>query len=79
MEITLALKQNILNAFNKLGVSLNMDDIVIEHSKDPLHGDYATNAALKFSRLLGKNPREVANDLVNNLDKSDIEKIEVFW
>ena len=77
MEITLALKQNILNAFNKLGVSLNMDDIVIEHSKDPLHGDYATNAALKFSRLLGKNPREVANDLVNNLDKSDIEKIEI--
>ena len=77
MEITLALKQNILNAFNKLGVSLNVDDIVIEHSKDPLHGDYATNAAMKNCKLLRMPPVEVAKQLVEKIDKEGIEKIEI--
>ena len=34
MEIELSLKQNIVNAFQKLGVNLNIDEVVIEHSKD---------------------------------------------
>ncbi len=77
MEIELSLKQNIVNAFQKLGVTLNIDEVVIEHSKDPAHGDYATNAALKFSRLLQKNPRDAAQVLISELDLSDIEKVEI--
>lgn len=77
MEINEQLKLNIQNAFNKMGVSLNIKDIVIEASKDPTHGDYATNAAMKFSKLLGKNPRDVATALIGNLDMTLINKIEI--
>lgn len=34
------------------------------------HGDYATNAALAAAKTLGKNPREVADDLARHLIES---------
>ncbi len=39
--------------------------------KSPTFGDYATNAALVSAKELGKNPREVAELLVAELEKSD--------
>ncbi len=77
MNLELSLKTKIVDAFSKLGVFLTTDDIVIEHSKDTAHGDYATNAALKFARSLGKTPRELAFLLVENIDSEGIEKIEI--
>ena len=37
---------------------LALDDIVIELPKDKAHGDYATNVAMRLSRVLRKNPKE---------------------
>ncbi len=42
---------------------------VIEHPKDMSHGDYATNAALAASKQLGKNPTEIAEQLVAYLNE----------
>ena len=77
MDIVDLLKQNIQNAFKKLGHEVSSNDIVIEHSKDPSHGDYATNAAMKLCRLFSKPPRDVANLLINELDMASIEKVEI--
>ena len=77
MDIVDILKINIQNAFKKLGHEINLNDIVIEHSRDANHGDYATNAAMKFSRLFSKSPRDVANLLINELDMEKIEKVEI--
>lgn len=77
MDLVDSLKLNIQNAFKKLGQDVALNDIVIEHSKDPAHGDYASNAAMKFCRLFSKSPRDVANLLINELDMSKIEKIEI--
>ena len=77
MDVVESLKLNIQKAFLALGVEVSLNDIIIEHSKDPAHGDYATNAAMKNCRLLGSNPRDVANKLVEKLDMSGIEKIEI--
>ncbi len=77
MDIVESLKLNIQNAFQKLGQSISVSDIIIEHSKDPAHGDYATNAAMKLCRLFSKPPRDVANLLINELDMSNIEKVEI--
>ena len=77
MELKENLKLNIKQALSKLNVDLDIDQIVIENSKDPAHGDFASNVALKSSRLFGKNPREVAELIVSNLDKSNIEKVEI--
>ena len=77
MDIVDSLKLNIQKAFQKLGQEVALNDIVIEHSKDPSHGDYATNAAMKLCRLFSKPPRDVANLLINELDMSNIEKVEI--
>lgn len=36
---------------------------------DPDHGDFATNVALQLARQVGKNPREVAEELTSALQK----------
>ena len=52
MDVIESLKLNIQKAFLALGVEVSLNDIIIEHSRDTAHGDYATNAAMKNCRLL---------------------------
>lgn len=48
----------------------------IEYPRDASHGDYATNVAMQIAAPLGKNPREVAEILVEAVLKVDgVEKI----
>ena len=77
MDIALNLKQKIQNALSKLGQEVSLNDIIIEKSKDTAHGDYATNAAMKFSRLFSKSPRDVASLIIENIDLDGIDKIEI--
>ena len=77
MDIVENLKLKIQNALSKLGQEVSLNDIVIEKSKDETHGDYATNVAMKFSRLFGKAPRDVASLTVNEIDLEGIDKIEI--
>ena len=52
----------------------------LEHPGDSSHGDFATNAALASAKVLGKNPREVANDFMNEfagMKISEIESVEI--
>lgn len=70
--------QNLVKeAAEKLGLSLSTSQVVIETSKDALHGDYATNIAMQLSRQLRKNPREVATQLIAHLDQSKMAKVEI--
>jgi len=43
------------------------------------HGDYATNAAMILSKKLKRNPKDIANEIITNLDydKRIIEKVEI--
>ena len=77
MEIKESLKLNIQQALKSLNVDLELDQIIIENSKDPAHGDYASNVAMKSSRFFGKAARDVAELLVSKLDLSNIEKVEI--
>ncbi len=77
MEIRDLLKQNLQAALKELGVDLDINEIVIENSKDPTHGDYATNVALKMARNFSKAPRDVANLIVEKLNKDEIDHIEI--
>ena len=77
MNIENLLKEKLVNALNSLGLEVNVSDIVIETSKSPIHGDYATNCALKFASRLKKSPRDFAQEIVGILEKSGIEKIEI--
>ena len=77
MDVIESLKLNIQKAFSSLGVEVPLNDIIIEHSKDPTHGDYASNAAMKNCRYLKTNPRDAATMIINHLDLTGIEKVEI--
>ncbi|MCR2807776.1 arginine--tRNA ligase [Paenibacillus soyae] len=42
---------------------------VLEVPKDKSHGDLATNAAMQLTKLAKKNPRQIAEAIIANLDK----------
>lgn len=52
--------------------------IQIENSRDPAHGDFATNIAMVLAKLAKCNPRELANDIIKHLPDSEVlEKTEL--
>ncbi|MDQ5811928.1 MAG: arginine--tRNA ligase, partial [Actinomycetota bacterium] len=56
---------------------VELDDVHVERPNDPEHGDYATNVALANARVFRRNPREVAENLVEALDAPFVRKAEV--
>jgi len=47
------------------------DAIAIDATRDPKHGDFATNVALALAKPLGKPPRAVAEAIIRHLPASD--------
>ena len=56
---------------------VELDRVHVERPNDPSHGDFATNVALANARVLKRNPREVAENLVEALDTPLVAKAEV--
>ncbi len=57
------------------GISVN---IVLERTRDPQHGDYATNLAMLLAKPTKTNPRQLAEKLVAALPKdSAVTKVEI--
>lgn len=77
LDIESYLKELIKSAFMKLGTDISKEDIIIERSKEKIHGDYATNAAMQMARVLHKAPKIIAEELVKYLEDDNIEKIEI--
>lgn len=63
------LQKIITEALLKMDVSKDdIPSIKIETPKDSSHGDAATNIAMMMAKTLKKNPRNIASDIVENLD-----------
>jgi arginyl-tRNA synthetase len=45
---------------------------MIKPAQDAKHGDYQANCAMSLKKTLGKNPRDIAQDLVNRLQLGDL-------
>lgn len=71
------LKQLLIQALVPLGLTLKETDIIIEQTKDPRFGDYASNVCLKFAKQIGKKPLELAQLLVTTLTDPSLQKVEV--
>lgn len=56
------------DAASRLYPSVDLPDIQIEKPRQPEHGDAATNLALMLTKLVGKPPRVVAQELVDAMD-----------
>ncbi len=73
------LKEKVENALKKMGVQLDGIQLVFDKPKNKEFGDLATNIAMLISKKLGRNPREIANEIVSNLEFETglVEKVEV--
>jgi arginyl-tRNA synthetase len=56
---------------------VDLDGVHVERPNDPSHGDFATNVALTNARVLRRNPREVAENLVETLNAPFVREAEV--
>ena len=57
----------------------DQESITIEIPKDKSHGDYSTNLAMQLTKLLKRNPRQIAEAIIEAEDKenANIEKVEI--
>lgn len=52
--------------------------IQVDRTKDKSHGDFATNLAMMLTKAARKNPREIAQLIIDNLPQSShVEKVEI--
>ena len=71
------LKQAVLKT--ELITEEQLPSIKLETPKDKANGDYATNIAMQLTKIARKNPREIAQLIVDNLviDNTVIEKVDI--
>ncbi|MBQ5152293.1 arginine--tRNA ligase [Macrococcoides caseolyticum] len=71
--------EEIKQAILKAELVTEMPEIKIENPKDTKNGDYATNIAMVLTKLAKRNPREIAQAIVDNLDvqKADVSKVDI--
>jgi arginyl-tRNA synthetase len=61
-----------------LPADVTLDNLGIERTRDAANGDFATNVAMRLSKLARKQPRELAQAIVDALEKSPaVEKVEI--
>jgi len=57
---------------------VDLDKVEVEYPASQEHGDYSSNIALKLSKDLGINPREIAEKIKEALSESElIEKVDI--
>ncbi len=73
------LKEQLRTTLKSMGVSVTDEQIVFEKPNIAEHGDLATNVAMTLARILKKNPRQIAQDIVDGLqlDTKRIAAVEI--
>lgn len=73
------MKDKLISAISNVIKEFDVDDITIEISKPALeeNGDFSTNVAMKLTKVLKKNPMDIAGEIANKIKCDDIIKVEV--
>ncbi|MDO4499939.1 MAG: arginine--tRNA ligase [Erysipelotrichaceae bacterium] len=63
----------------KFGTELNTSDITIEIPKDRQNGDFATNVAMRLTKVLKRKPQEIASEIIEELKNASefIDRVEI--
>ena len=72
------LEKHIQDSLFNLGLSVG--EVHLEHPADLTHGDYSTNVAMTLAKKEGKNPKDLAEEILGHLvvnKPKEIEKIEI--
>lgn len=80
-KIEISLKEVLRKAIIDLGYveDYALEQIVIEIPKDKAHGDYSSNIAMQLTRVLRRNPREIAQGIIGAIDQetAHIDHVEI--
>ena len=80
-ETVRLIEKAILEAVSSIGMEMRPDQISIDHPANRSFGDYSTNVAMVLAKELKANPRELAQKIVEELQKltngAVVEKIEI--
>ncbi len=81
-DVQQALSQLFYDAINTLVaddvLTSAPDNIMLMRTKDATHGDYSCNVAMMLAKSAGKNPRQLAQLIVDKLPASAlVDKVEV--
>lgn len=78
MDPLISVREKLAAALGAEDISVQPEDIHIEHTEDFSHGDYASNVALVYAKQLKTNPRELAEKLASAArDVEGIASVEV--
>ena len=77
-KIQKSLSRTLKDLYANLEINIENLEISIQENKDKEHGDLASNIALVLAKPLERNPREIADEIIENIEvDADIIKIEV--
>lgn len=80
-EVKAIVKQAIIEAVTAAGIvdAAQIPEIILEVPKEKTHGDFATNVAMQLTRIAKQNPRQIAEQIIANLqkDKANIAEAEI--
>jgi arginyl-tRNA synthetase len=66
------------HAIQSLNVVISEEQITLERPKLIEHGDFSTNIAMVLAKQVKKNPREIAQSIIDNIEKNNLfKKIEI--
>ena len=71
MDLKQHLKISIDKAVGKSGLVEEVPPVKVEVPKDKANGDFSTNIAMVLTKQAKRNPREIAQTVIDNLDKSE--------
>lgn len=76
MNINSTIKNLIKSSLEEL--NLEYENILLEHPQDLKMGDFSCNVAMMLSKKVGKNPKELAEEIVLKIEENEyIENVEV--
>jgi arginyl-tRNA synthetase len=85
MNVLDQVKQNLVDAIGEavteagLVTGEEVPAFALEVPKDKAHGDFSTNAAMQLTKIAKRNPRQIAEAIVEalNTERAHVEKVEI--
>lgn len=78
-QVKQTLIEEIESSIKKAGLAEDIPEIKIEIPKDTKNGDYSSNIAMVLTKIAKRNPRDIAQAIVDNLDtsKAHVKQVDI--
>ena len=77
MNLKKIIKSLIFDSLEKLNINTEDININVEVPKNKINGDFSSNIAMQLCKKLSKSPKEIATNIINNLDMNKLQKVEI--